>query len=149
MATHRTAPAAALLGALLVAAGAITQEQLDEALLIQAEAGKRLGEVLVQQGWLTERALAEALAEQFGLDFLDLGVARIDENAARSIPGDVAGRHLAIPVGIDHSGRLVVAIADPADAAGITSVRDAAGQPVALVVAEKGLLEERVRAIFG
>jgi type IV pilus assembly protein PilB len=150
MSSYRTAPAAALLGALLVRAGAITQAQLEAAVAAQAEAGLRLGEVLIARGWLTQRALAVALAEQFGLEFLDLTVTRVDEEAADKLPAAVAREHTAVPVGYDDGGRLVVAIADPADAAGITAIRAAMSGDVRFVVAEPDLVADLLeRACVG
>ena len=64
------------IGALLVAAGALTTDQLDAALLDQAANGRRLDEVVIDRGWSSARAVAQALAEQAGLPFLDLSAAR-------------------------------------------------------------------------
>lgn len=49
------------LGDLLIAAGAITQEQLEEALTIQKQKKERLGDVLIESNIITERQLIEAL----------------------------------------------------------------------------------------
>ena len=45
------------LGDLLIAAGAITQEQLEEALTIQKQKKERLGDVLIESNIITERQL--------------------------------------------------------------------------------------------
>lgn len=60
------------LGDLLIAAGAITQEQLEEALTIQKQKKERLGDVLIESNIITERQLIEALQMQLGVDFIDL-----------------------------------------------------------------------------
>jgi hypothetical protein len=52
------------IGAVLVEGGAITQAQLDAALVEQQQTGKRLGEVLIDSGAITWLALAHAIAEQ-------------------------------------------------------------------------------------
>lgn len=44
------------LGDLLIAAGAITQEQLEEALTIQKQTKERLGDVLIENNIITERS---------------------------------------------------------------------------------------------
>ena len=54
------------LGDLLIAAGAITQEQLEEALTIQKQKKERLGDVLIENNIITERQLIEALQMQLG-----------------------------------------------------------------------------------
>ena len=149
MSGFRTAPAVALLGALLVRSGRITQEQLEEALDAQSDGQLRLGELLVQCGWLTNRDLAEALAEQFGVDFFDLRTAQVDEAATATLPEEVARRNCALPIGYDEDGVLLVALSDPADAAGVTSIRSAAGRGVRFVVAEKPLIVDALDRVFG
>jgi hypothetical protein len=66
------------LGRLLVDGRVLTQEQLDFALGVKVESGKRLGEIVVDLGFTTERAIAGALAEQYELEYVDLaGVEQI------------------------------------------------------------------------
>jgi hypothetical protein len=52
------------IGEVLVAAGAITREELQEALHEQRDSGKRLGEVLIEAGRISWLSLAQAIAEQ-------------------------------------------------------------------------------------
>ncbi|MDQ5821165.1 MAG: hypothetical protein M3540_06985 [Actinomycetota bacterium] len=52
------------IGEVLVAAGAITRDELHEALHEQRSTGKRLGEILIEAGHISWLALAQAIAEQ-------------------------------------------------------------------------------------
>lgn len=52
------------IGEVLVAAGAITREELQEALQEQRQSGKRLGEVLIEAGRISWLSLAQAIADQ-------------------------------------------------------------------------------------
>ena len=52
------------IGEVLVAAGAITREELQEALHEQRHSGKRLGEVLIEAGRISWLSLAQAIADQ-------------------------------------------------------------------------------------
>ncbi|MEP6978058.1 MAG: hypothetical protein ABI948_08395 [Thermoleophilia bacterium] len=52
------------IGEVLVAAGAITREELQEALQEQRRSGKRLGEVLIEAGRISWLSLAQAIADQ-------------------------------------------------------------------------------------
>ena len=54
------------LGDLLLSAGLISQEQLEECLTLARTAGKPLGQVLVEQGLVPAHSLAMALADQHG-----------------------------------------------------------------------------------
>jgi hypothetical protein len=55
------------LGMLLVQKGLINEEQLEEALALQVQSGRRLGEVLVGRGFASRLAIQDALADQLGL----------------------------------------------------------------------------------
>ena len=66
------------LGALLVERGDMSGQQLRDALGAQTSGGKRLGEILVELGIISERVLSSALAEQVGLEAVDLSRARPD-----------------------------------------------------------------------
>ena len=57
------------LGAVLVEAGLITEDDLIRALAAQAHSGRRLGEILVARGLVSAPAVANALAEQHGSFF--------------------------------------------------------------------------------
>jgi hypothetical protein len=56
------------IGEVLVAAGAITREELQEALQEQRRSGKRLGEVLIEAGRISWLSLAQAIADQTSED---------------------------------------------------------------------------------
>jgi hypothetical protein len=125
------------IGSLLVAAGALTHTQLDEALLDQAATGRRLGEVVVERGWSTRRSVAEALAEQAGLDFLDLRKAALDPAAAGLLPEKFARRYSALPVLFLDDTTVLVAVADPTDIVSADDLRLAIGLDVKLAVVER------------
>lgn len=70
------------LGEMLISAGVITQEQLDDVLLRQKkEKGARLGRLLVDLGYATEVQITEAIAEQLNVPAADL--------SAIDVPADV------------------------------------------------------------
>lgn len=54
------------LGAVLVAQGVITSEELEDALSEQVRSGRRLGEILIGRGLASPPAIVDALAEQAG-----------------------------------------------------------------------------------
>ncbi|MGA7835993.1 MAG: hypothetical protein WCA31_12365, partial [Acidimicrobiales bacterium] len=60
------------LGEQLIGSHLITEEQLEQALAMQRDAGGRLGEVLVSLGALSEQSLAHALAAFFGYEVANL-----------------------------------------------------------------------------
>jgi type IV pilus assembly protein PilB len=75
---------------LLLAAGTITQDELDRALALQKEQKGRLGEVLIANGIITEQQLIDALTEQLGIDYVDLTKVTIPTELAALVPKNIA-----------------------------------------------------------
>jgi type IV pilus assembly protein PilB len=124
------------LGDVLFDSGLVTREQLGEAMEQQRRLGKSLGRVLVDRGVLSEGQLVSALAQQIGLRFVDLGDAVIDPSAVATVPDAVCRRHHALPIGFE-DGKLVVAMADPANVFALDDIRSLSGYEVRSVVATK------------
>ena len=121
---------------LLLARGVISDEQLDEARYQAAERGRSVGRVLIELGFVPESALVAILAEQLGLDFLDLADAQIDPSAVSMVPEGTARKHSCIPVGFEDD-RLILAMADPANVVAVDDIRAFTKRDVKTVVATK------------
>jgi type IV pilus assembly protein PilB len=127
------------LGQIVVERQHVTPQQLSEALLQQSASGRRVGALLVELGALDEKALAEVLAEQLGLQIVDLSEQAPDEAALALVPESVARAHQAVPMWVGADGELVVAVSEPSDAVA-AAVREASGRAVVQVVAPAGEL---------
>jgi type IV pilus assembly protein PilB len=101
-------------GDLLVGRRLVTSAQLDEALVLQQDSGRRLGELLVDMGVLGERGLVDALAEFFGMPVSDLRRENPDPAAIALVPEEMARKHLAIAIRVGEDG-LHVAVAEPSE----------------------------------
>ena len=76
-----------------------TKETLTQGLEISHGSGKRLGESMVEAGLLNENNLAEALAEQFGMEYVDLDADGIENRCDLSlVPSDMVKKHLIVPM---------------------------------------------------
>ncbi|MFA5867633.1 MAG: ATPase, T2SS/T4P/T4SS family [Actinomycetota bacterium] len=124
------------LGDLLVAQGVIKQEQLDEALKTQKESGEPLGRVLVKRGLVTEADLLRILANQLGLDYVDLNEYKIDLSAVSLIPERIAKKNVVLPIGFEDD-KLIVAVANPTDVFIFDDLRMMTGFEVRPVVSTK------------
>lgn len=136
-----TAATGKRLGGLLVQAGAITKEQLDEALAV--DDGRPLASVLVDSGVITEMRIAQTVADQMGLTFVDLGGYEIDANAATIIASDLARRYKVLPIAF-HDDELVVAMSDPANIFAIDDLRIVTGYEIKPVVATESDLKAAI-----
>ena len=122
---------------LLLGRGLITEEQLAEARFQASERGRSVGRVLIELGFVNEAALVAILADQLGLEFIDLTEAHIDASAVTMVPEATARRHNCIPVRFDEQQRLVVAMADPANVVAIDDIRALTKRDVKAIVATK------------
>ena len=124
------------LGNILVEDGHISLAQLTLALDEQRLHGRSLGRVLIEMEMISEDRLVAALATQAGLEFVDLTDFAVDGDAVRLVPEQVSRRHYALPIAhVD--GKLVVAMADPANVFAIDDIRSTTRLEVKPVVATK------------
>ncbi len=124
------------LGAVLLKSRMLTPERLDEALEEQRGTGKRLGEVLVERGWLFPQDIARALANQHGVDYVDIQHVSVDPRAAVCMSPDVGRRLHAIPVRFLPDGALLVAVADPTSES-LVEIQAAVSKPVQFAVTDE------------
>jgi type IV pilus assembly protein PilB len=101
------------LGEILVAKGLLTPDQINEALFRNTDRTRRIGEILMAAGLITEQALAQSLAEQRGLQYLDLDDFRINPKFFGKMPVELMQRYQFVPVDDSEDGVLVVAMTDP------------------------------------
>ncbi len=85
---------------------------------------------------LSEGQLVAALATQIGLKFVDLSDYPVDGSAVSRVPDAVCRRHSALPIGYE-DGKLVVAMADPANVFAVDDMRSMTGLEIKPVVATK------------
>ncbi len=121
------------LGTLLVNAGLITKEQLEDALQEQRKSAKKLGTILVEKGYISEDILARFLSKQFRVPSIDIELSDVDPSIVALIPPDMAQRYEIFPV--RRKGRtLVLAMTNPADIFAIDAVKFSTGLEVEPVV---------------
>ncbi len=135
------------LGQILLEQGLITNEQLERALGEHRSTARSLGRTLIDLGYIRERDLVMALAEQVGLDFVDLSEHQIDPLAATLLPEQLARRYRALPIG-ERDGKLLVAMSDPANVFALDDIRAITNRDVQPIVATASDVERAI-AKFG
>jgi type IV pilus assembly protein PilB len=114
------------LGALLLRKGLLTNEELDRA-LEEKEQGELLGEALVRLRICFEDDIARVLAEQAGVEFVDIGITSVDHRAVAMLPWGHAEELRAIPIRLHPDDSVSVAVADPTDESLLPSLKLAVG----------------------
>ena len=124
------------LGDILVGEGLASHDQVASAVEEQERGGRTLGRVLVERGVLTESQLVSALARQIGLRFVDLAEYPVETSAVALVPAAVCRRHNAMPIGRE-DGKLLVAMADPANVFALDDIRSITGLEIRALVATR------------
>ena len=131
------------IGDLLVQAGIITEEQLQETLATKKE-GQKIGDALLEKGYINEQELIEVLEFQLGIPQVSLYRYQIDLNLLNLVPKDFAFRNILIPIKKE-GNQLTVAMNDPMDYIVLDDLRLATGLQISPVIAKK---DEIIAAIY-
>lgn len=100
------------IGELLIEAGKITEDDLNQALEKQKTSDKKIGEILVEMGFIHEDDLIINLATQFQVPFIKIENYELSEESLSIIPKGLAIKYSCIPM--DKIGNVVsLVIADP------------------------------------
>lgn len=110
------------LGEILVKAGVLTPERLEDALKYQAETKLRIGECLVRLGYVRDEDVVRAVARQAGMPFVDVRKGAIPPETLAKVPKDVALDNNILPVKFDGAS-LVLAVTDPLAAFNLEHLR--------------------------
>ena len=131
------------LGEMLIEENLVTAEQLDKALELQRKQGGKLSELLVSQGLVKAEELAAVLSVQLNVPLIDLKRHKVQPDALRLIPEDMARKHTLIPLDVVGDS-LIVVMADPED---IRTIEDIKAQARMRIEVALGIPSEIKQAI--
>jgi type IV pilus assembly protein PilB len=135
------------LGELLLGAGLISQNQLDEALAEQKSSHQRLGGILVRRGFLTERQMLDVLSQQYGIPTVDLSLVTPDPELLKLVPADVARKYCVLPVE-RHAKSIHVAVPDPTDLSALDAIGFMTGLNVVPRLAELDGIQATIDRLY-
>ena len=92
--------------------------------------------------------LARALADQFGVEYVDLSEVEPDRDAATLLQKELAFRYQALPIRFLANDLLLVAVADPTDVGRADDLRLALGHNVRLAVSDPTDLEQAIKKLY-
>ena len=116
------------IGDLLIAKGLVSRKQLNIALIQQRVTGAILGDTLISLGFVTSREFAQTIAQQFGIEYLDLRDFTISEEALRLIPKETAQKSAFIPLEMK-DGTLSIGVTNPSNIVAVDTVHHLTGKP--------------------
>ena len=104
--------------------------------------------VLMEKGFVKEDALFPALADEFGMEFVDLTQATVDPAALAGIPQKLVHKKNLMPL-TRHNGTLVVATGDPFDAYALDELQTITGLSVHPVLGSPREIARLLKTHFG
>ena len=135
------------LGELLIAAGAITQEQLERGMELQKKSRERLGTALIKNGIITEAQLIEALQMQLGIEFIDLTKVTIPTDMAQALPRNLAKQHNVVPVRMEKD-TLYLAMSDPLNFYATGEIKKVVRKRIVPMVATASGVEHAIQVLY-
>ena len=128
----------------LVRRGLVSEQQFSQA---EINGGDVLAN-LVRSGAVSHEAALEALAEEVGVEFLDLRTAKIDLSLLESFPQKIIYRQILFPVS-RNNGTIVIATSDPLNFYPLDEISAATGLAVEPVLAERSEIAKLIKAHLG
>jgi type IV pilus assembly protein PilB len=135
------------LAKVLLESGQVTPEEMQAALREASATGRKLGEILSELGLVTEEDLIRAMAEEVGLEFIDLNEFTIDLKALQSIPEAMARRHQVIAIGY-RNGVPIIAMANPSNVFAMDDLRTVLGRDIVTVVSSPRQINDYVTRMY-
>jgi len=137
-----------LLGQVLKGRGVVREAQVQQALADQRKSGGLIGQVLVRMHACTESDVMLALAEQAGLETVDLSKVEPRKDALALVDGTTAHAYGVLPLRRE-GDVLIVALADPLNTAVLEDLAFTTGCTVRGAVGDAVRLKELVLRHYG
>jgi len=140
------------LGQLLVDAGMISQQDLDEVLTFQKTDGRRLGALLVERKIINETQLTQILSHQLSVPWVSLLHIEFSRQLLNLVPHAVAERFCVVPIYVRHvrgqGQTLYVAMDDPSNEEGLKACQEHSGLPVKAMIAPPSDIRDAIRVYY-
>jgi type IV pilus assembly protein PilB len=133
----------------LVREGQLSKEQYLEGKDLAAKLGIKVEDALLKLGYISPEQIGQAQAKQFGYEFVDLSQTQISSAVIQLVPESMARENLVIPMSLDDSGALVVALHDPMRYDVLDKLRFIVNKEIKVVVASKESIQQAINRHYG
>src|SRR3990167_3673123 len=136
------------LGAILLESTSLTEEQLQQGLILQREKGIKLGEALVQLKFLRTEDILKALSIQLGFPYESrIEVEAIDPALVEHLPINYAKDNEVLPLKKE-DGSIIIAMADPSNFNALDDLRLLFNSDVKPVIAGSYEIMNAINAVY-
>ena len=128
---------------ILLRRGLLSVEQIVEAEDLARQTSRKLQDVLVERDYATGEDVMRAIAEQHGLDFVDLSEVAVPPSVIELVPESIARENAVMPLAED-DGTLKVIISDPDDYDTIEKLRFILNRRIETALAPRDAILEAI-----
>ncbi len=132
------------IGEILVDRGDLTVGQLAYVVEKIGSSPLRFGELCVQGELVSEDNLYQAIAEQFGLEFVDLSAFKLNEHVLALFPADIIYRYTFVPLELVGDS-IAIAISDPTDVVKLDDLELLLDKPLILKIAAPSIIQQLLK----
>ena len=138
------------LGLLLIEAGIIEPEQLEQALLKQSKEinSGYIGDILIGVGLIDEKTRNRFLSQQLHIPTIELGHFDVDKSVLGMIPERIVREYNVLPI-FNLNNTINVAITDPIDPEPINAARNASGLKAEPIIVTANELQSAIDIYYG
>ncbi|HZZ28312.1 MAG TPA: ATPase, T2SS/T4P/T4SS family [Pirellulales bacterium] len=133
---------------ILIRKRVISQEQLAEAKKLAKESRKSVGEELIRLGYASGDDVMRAMAQEHGLDFVNLNEVVIPPSVVELVPESVARENAVLPLAED-DGTLKVIMSDPLDYDTREKLRFILNRNIEIALAPRDMILEAINKHYG
>ncbi|GAB6164447.1 ATPase, T2SS/T4P/T4SS family [Thermostilla marina] len=133
---------------LLVQQGVISVDQLAEAKQMADNAGMSLPDALVRLGYATAEEVTKAMAQQHGLQYVNLSHISVSPSVLELLPESTARENVVLPLA-EEDGQIRVVVADPDDFPTFEKLRFILNRPIEICLAPRESIIEAINRYYG
>jgi type IV pilus assembly protein PilB len=133
---------------ILVRQGIISLDQLNEARRVAQSSGAALHDTLVRLGYATSDEVMRAVAQEHGLEYIDLREVEIPPSVVELVPESVARENCILPLG-NQGDALKVLISDPNDVETLDKLRFILDRRIDIALAPRESILQAINEFYG
>ena len=140
------------LGELLLKENLISKEQLEKAIEVQKQEGKRFGEVLIKLGLVTEKDIVVTLGKQLNIPYASLAKGLLEpdlnQDLEKLVPQSFARQYCLLPLNRNLNS-LTVAFSDPLDVIMLDNLKKMTSCDINPIVASESDILQAIDKFYG
>ncbi len=133
---------------IIIRRGIISADQFAEANKLAAENNINVADSLIRLGYASGEEVMRAVAEEHGLDYIDLTEVAIPPQMIELVPESVARENVIMPMSEDE-GSLRVIVSDPLDLETFDKIRFILNKKVDIALAPREMISEAINRYYG